>query len=332
MPFLSSFGGAVSFGFGLSGVIAQGGGGGGPYNGTMYYYEGPDESDTTSTWATLAKWYKNSGHTSSATDLPSISNATVLLNNTSADLETWTAPASIDIRGKTLTLNAHEYVASPACAAAVQFDTPVTGTEGGTLVFSGHVDVVGINHPLYYSEYVMGSGVTNYYFEENVAVSNGVEGYIYTGQFTNTVAPKALFFITMKDDGQYYDVNTDSTGKVTSVELSSTGPFTDEEVDFRTGRISYNPALLGYTALTTRSSCDGVGNDLKLMIPNNTSTKPVLVLSVKDPETGSWSMSAPGPYSGYYIEHMAIGNGQDWKYHTGADGFLFNGHDVCGAV
>jgi hypothetical protein len=142
MPFLSSFGGATSIGFGLSRVVTRDGGGDAPYTGTMYYYEGADESDTTSTWSTLAKWYKDEAHIVTASALPTVANATVILNNTSANLETWTAPASINIAGHTLELIAHAQ--SGNCAAAVVFSTTVTGAsvqDGGTLTLNGHITI-----------------------------------------------------------------------------------------------------------------------------------------------------------------------------------------------
>lgn len=144
MPFITSLGSAALFGFGFSKKITAGGGGGGsPYTGTLYYYEGAAESDTTSTWATLAKWYKDDAHTVAASALPTASNATTILNNTSANLETWTAPASIHIAGHALELIAHPV--DDNCAAAVVFSTTVTGTsvqDGGTLTLNGHITIV----------------------------------------------------------------------------------------------------------------------------------------------------------------------------------------------
>jgi hypothetical protein len=143
MPFITSLGSVSLFGFGFSKkVTAEGGGGDTPYTGSLYYYEGGTESDTTSTWATLAKWYKDSEHTQTASALPTESNVTTILNNTSANLATWTAPASIHIAGHTLELIAH--TEEEGCAAAVVFSTTVTGAslqDGGTLTLNGHITI-----------------------------------------------------------------------------------------------------------------------------------------------------------------------------------------------
>ena len=142
MPFLSSFGGAASIGFGFSRGVTQGGGGDTPYTGSLYYYETANESDTASTWATSAMWYKDEAHTVAASALPTGSNVTTILNNTSANLETWTAPASIHIAGHTLELIAHAQ--GENCAAAVVFSTTVTGAsvqDGGILTLNGHITI-----------------------------------------------------------------------------------------------------------------------------------------------------------------------------------------------
>ena len=149
MPFLSSLGGAIAFGFGFT---CPRSGEGAPVDNTMYYYEGPSESDTTSTWFTLEKWYTNSAHTTQASALPTGANPTVILNDTSIDLENqqWVAPASIDITGHTLTITAHQptYVSEGSetltCAAAVQFNVSVVMSSGGTAGFldiDGHIEI-----------------------------------------------------------------------------------------------------------------------------------------------------------------------------------------------
>jgi hypothetical protein len=110
-----------------------------PYIGTMYYYEGTGETDTYSTWASLTAWYEDSLHTTRAAALPSGANPVILLNDTSANIETWTAPASINLNGHTLTLKAHPLLSS--CASAAVFSTDVTSIPGGSLIFDGHIEI-----------------------------------------------------------------------------------------------------------------------------------------------------------------------------------------------
>lgn len=333
MPFITSLGSAALFGFGFSNQVTAGGDGGGPYMGSLYYYEAANESDTTSTWATLEKWYKNSNHTTSATALPSDNNDTVLLNNTSANIETWSAPKSIDLTTKTLTLNAHTYVESPACAAAIQFDTQVTGSAGSSLVLNGHIEIVGVDHSMYYMDYPMGGSPTNYYFEPNISVTDGLEGYIYQGQYNNNVAAKALDFTTQKPNGNYYNVTTNSAGKVTAVTPIPDVPPTDiEELRSLFGRLSFNPMFIGYTYLETTNDCNQAPDNLILMLPGDRNTKPVYVLSFIDGETGDWTPYAPGVYSGSYVEHITVSGGtEDRKYTTDAEGFIGVGYQVCTA-
>jgi hypothetical protein len=234
MPFISALGTATSLGIGNSFVIQGGGSGGGggdqPYTGTLYYYEGSNETDTTSTWATLGKWYKNSTHTQQASALPTASNATVLLNDTSVDLESWTAPASIDITGHKLTLNAHEQ--SVGCPLPQQFDVEVTADSSSVLEFNGHIIVTGINHPLYYFKY---TNSTYYYFDADIAVND----YIYQSQYSNNIAAVSLVFTAYLEDpndvGVYklYELTTDNTGKVTLIEPYDIVPPENPDIEVR---------------------------------------------------------------------------------------------------
>jgi hypothetical protein len=306
MPFLSSFGGAASVGFGLSRTPAEGGGG--PYTGTLYYYEGADESDTTSTWATLAKWYKNSEHNQAASNLPTVANATVLLNNTSADLETWTAPASINITGKSLTLSAHAL--ENGCASAREFSTTVTADSSSNLILSGHMLVTGVNHPL--STFVIETS-TYYYFDSNIAV----DSYIYQNQYSDVVAAVALEF-DVELAGTFYTITTDSTGKVISkVEFSVEPPVGDDvtrEVYSENiwGRLVRFTKYLGYVTRFAVEDCadvagnegnidaDGVG--FKLLTSNLTVTSkdPVYLVATRD-EGGSLTyLEDPAPYFGNF--------------------------------
>jgi len=328
MPFLSSFGGATSIGFGFSHSTAESGGG--PYLGTLYYYEGADETDTTSTWATLAKWYKNSNHATQATELPTLSNATVLLNNTSADAEAWTAPASINLTTKTLTLNAHQYVEDPSCDPAIQFDTQVTGAEGSSLVLNGHMEVVGVNHS---ESYFNQNTNTTYYFEPEIAVSNNVEGYIYESQYANTVAAVALAFVVLKED-VYYNVTTNNAGKVTAVTIvPSTYPNTDTDIDNFQGRLSFDPRFIGYTYTNSTLSCDYAGGNptIKLMVPSDLTKKPVYVVSVFTPGEGEgWSDYNPLPYdSTFVLSRMSQGSPLYREYNCDAEGYTGTGYTDC---
>lgn len=117
-----------------------------PYAGALYYYEGATEVDNLSSWASITVWFKDAAHTVRSSLLPSSSNPVILLNNTSANLESWTAPASIDLNGNNLILTAHPYQIdsnqNPLCAAAVVFNTTVTSQNSANLIFSGHINIV----------------------------------------------------------------------------------------------------------------------------------------------------------------------------------------------
>lgn len=133
MSFISSLASASLFGFGPAHISV---------GKNIYYYEGPTESDTTSTWSDLSKWYKDIGRTLAASSLPDANSHAILLNNTSANIETWTAPEIIELNGKTLTLKAH--TKSTGCAAAVSFSVPVIDSSVGSvglLSASGHISL-----------------------------------------------------------------------------------------------------------------------------------------------------------------------------------------------
>ena len=117
-----------------------------PYSGALYYYEDEGEQDTYSAWDTLNSWYQDTAHTVRSPFLPTSSNSTILLNNTSANIETWTAPANIQLNGHVLTLTAHpkqtDSNQNTLCAPPAVFSTDVTPTSGGTLVFQGHINII----------------------------------------------------------------------------------------------------------------------------------------------------------------------------------------------
>jgi hypothetical protein len=113
-----------------------------PYSGTFYYYEGQTEVDTYSTWASSTSWFEDSSHLLRATTLPLSVNPVVLLNDTSANLENWTPPASISLNGNNLKLTAHNIIISPPCAPAVIFTVDVTGNVGDVLTFEGHIQII----------------------------------------------------------------------------------------------------------------------------------------------------------------------------------------------
>lgn len=302
MPFLSSFGGATAIGFGFS----HSEGGGGPYTGTLYYYEGADETDTTSTWATLGKWYKNNSHNQAATDLPSVANATVLLNNTSADLETWTAPASINISGKSLTLSAHAL--SSGCASAKEFSTTVTANSSSNLILSGHILVTGVNHQL--STYNSG---TSYYFDSTIAV----DSYIYQNQYSDLVAAVALVFVA-ELAGDFYTITTNNSGKVISKVSYSIDPPAGPDVSNRDleheSRIDPIIKFSKYRGYSTKFAIDtcptegesgminAAGIGFKLLTPTDMTTAskdPVYLVATRNEEDNSLTyLTDPNPYTG----------------------------------
>lgn len=319
MPFLSSFGGAASIGFGLSRTPAEGGGG--PYTGTLYYYEGADETDTTSTWATLGKWYKNSNHNQSASALPSGANATVLLNNTSANLETWTAPASIDISGKALTLNAHTL--GNDCDNAVEFSTTVTAGSSSNLILNGHILVTGVNHELFTYDIFTD---TYYYFDAPLEIDD----YIYENQYSDVVAEVAMEFAIEEDD-DYYTITTNNLGKVISKELFTInpppGPTSDYDNDLQMGRISLFSPYRGFITKWAVATCgdvpnpydnsvpgDTISGSFKLFLPpdmSETSTKPVYILTDRDPETDEVTyLPKPTPYPGEFTFYYGQEDGE----------------------
>jgi hypothetical protein len=338
MPFITSIGSASLFGFNLSaaGSASNNGGGNQPYTGTLYYYEGADETDTTSTWATLAKWYKNSSHTQAAPALPTASNATVLLNNTSADLETWTAPASIDISGKSLTLNAHAQ--QNGCASAVEFNTPITATSSSNLILSGHITVTGVNHPLYTFNYITS---TYYYFDADLDINS----YIYQSQYSNTVAAVAISF-TAELAGDFYTIGTDSTGKVITKEIftidnpdGDTSSDRDYNNEVALGGIVGFSKYAGYISKFTNDVCPpslGTVIDLetaefKLFLPPSlaitSASRPVYRLAVRDAETNELVYSAPTPYAGDFT-YLDTANDQYKLYSTDQYGYI-TGYTVC---
>ena len=312
MPFLSSFGGAASIGFGLSRTPAEGGDG--PYTGTLYYYEGADETDTTSTWATIGKWYKNSSHTQAASALPSADNATVLLNNTSVDLETWTAPESIDISGKSLTLSAHAL--GSGCASAKEFSTTITADSSSNLILDGHILITGVNHELYTYDYITD---TYYYFDAPLEIND----YIYENQYSDVVAAVALTF-DIQEDGDFYNITTNNTGKVITKELFSlnpTGPNRDIEHELYMGRITGFSKYRGFStkwvvadcAEAATSGAAGIGENgvgFKLFTPPHitiTSKEPVYLVATRDMDSGEITyLEEPTPYGGTFAYYYGM--------------------------
>jgi hypothetical protein len=129
MPFITSVGSANSFGFGLSYIKK--------YIETLWIYV----SSGNAAWATQANWYKDEQHTVAAGKLPAATNAAVLLSDATADVETWTAPESIELNGNTLTLQAHTFTTNPACAPIVTISVDITNSQGPTtsLNLVGHI-------------------------------------------------------------------------------------------------------------------------------------------------------------------------------------------------
>lgn len=311
MPFLSVLGSATLFGFGNAYPTQATEGTPQPYNGTMYYYEETEE--TSSTWATLARWYKNSSHTQSASALPTGSNATVLLNNTSAQVDSWTTPASINLNGKSLTLIGHNI--TQGCDPAYQLTIDVSGNSQSTLVVQGHITVgAGINHP----ESVVVNNVT-YYYDADIAV----EDYIYVGRYTSTKAAAAITFAISRES-KWWDVTTNSAGKVTSVTEVVTIP--EPETFF--GRVG-GSKYIGYRFVQTNDDCQykEAAPLLRLYVPSSEG-KPVYLLATRTTSADPWvSEDLDTIYAGDFIEKPA----SDYiLYSTDAYGYIVD-DAVCPA-
>jgi len=320
----------VNYVDGVASTGGTGGGGGGnePYTGTLYYYEGADETDTSSTWASLAAWYKDSAHSEQASALPTVNNATVLLNNTSADMETWEQPASINITGHTLTLTAHSL--DPAgCAAARTLSVNVTASTPSNLILQGHINIsASINH----SESVT-IGETTYYYDADIETND----YIYSGRYSSTVATAAIDFAIIKGT-KYYSVSTDNTGKatVTEVNLNDPPPGVDPEVILY--RILFNSNLSDYGTYDLNKNCTddrtpGTGL-IKLLIPGllspQSQIKPVYVLATRTTPTSPWVYEQPKtPYADYFVRGVAVPGGTNY-YRYDINGFGFTrSYELC---
>ena len=306
MPFLSGFGGAPAIGFSIASVVTSlGGGQDQPYTGTMYYYEGADETDTTSTWATLAKWYKNSSHTQSASALPTASNATVLLNNTSADVDIWTTPASIDITGHTLTLTADN---------AYTLSINIIGSNTSNLVLEGPITAsASINHP----ESVVLSGTT-YYFDTDLAIGDK----LYTARYSSNVASVSGSFGIVKS-AKFYDVTVVGGTVTILTEIDITGP----DVETFSYNLSKNSKYLGYVFRELNSSCELKNAEalIRLYTPPTLaigSNKPVYKLAERINSTSAWvSASTNTPYAGNFV---CSPSATYYKYTTDGSGYIIS--------
>lgn len=136
MPFTTAISSTSLFGFGLSNIAK--------YIGSLWIYN----SSAPAAWTTLANWYRDSSHTTQSSDFPKTTNDAILLSNTTADLENWSAPASINLNGYNLDVTAHPFVLSEeppgyTCAAPYNFSIPITGeSEQNIVSFEGHINII----------------------------------------------------------------------------------------------------------------------------------------------------------------------------------------------
>ena len=133
MPILSTFGAGS---FAGARLFTSGGGGGGAVIGRYFY------NTTDFLWSTLANWFGNSGHTTSADEYPNDTTHVVILSNCTAVLDYGSPavvqPVDISVSADcTLTLNA---------TVPTSISCPITNVgvgDTGTLVIGTNVTYTG---------------------------------------------------------------------------------------------------------------------------------------------------------------------------------------------